>query len=181
MSILLSALMVISCFTLLFPSLVEVLERDGLLPVSEAAASNAEKTALKNAIERAITLDGIDSLLENTGYSTSGGGAKNDKMVSYLSELEESGIDSEIKRVIEKIDKLQNSIYRMEIILQNVENISGVDNLEYKVLKLKYYENRTFTLQQIADRLNYSLDRIKQVSADVEKKLKSNYYTKNTL
>ena len=69
----------------------------------------------------------------------------------------------------------------MEIILQNVENISGVDNLEYKVLKLKYYENRTFTLQQIADRLNYSLDRIKQVSADVEKKLKSNYYTKNTL
>ena len=102
-------------------------------------------------------------------------------MVSYLSELEESGIDSEIKRVIEKIDKLQNSIYRMEIILQNVENISGVDNLEYKVLKLKYYENRTFTLQQIADRLNYSLDRIKQVSADVEKKLKSNYYNKNTL
>ena len=116
-----------------------------------------------------------------TEASTSGGGAKNDKMVSYLSELEESGIDSEIKRVIEKIDKLQNSIYRMEIILQNVENISGVDNLEYKVLKLKYYENRTFTLQQIADRLNYSLDRIKQVSADVEKKLKSNYYTKNTL
>ena len=55
-----------------------------------------------------------------------------------------------------------------------LQNISGVDNLEYKVLKLKYYENRTFTLQQIADRLNYSLDRIKQVSADVEKKLKSN-------
>ena len=102
-------------------------------------------------------------------------------MVSYLSELEESGIDNEIKNVIQKIDKLQNSLYRMEIILQNVENISGVDNLEYKVLKLKYYENRTFTLQQIADRLNYSLDRIKQVSADVEKKLKSNYYTKNTL
>ncbi len=116
-----------------------------------------------------------------TEVSTSGGGAKNDKMVSYLSELEESGIDSEIKQVIQKIDKLQSSICRMEIILQNVENISGVDNLEYKVLKLKYYENRSYTLQQIADKLCYSLDRIKQVSADVEKKLKSNYYTENTL
>jgi DNA-directed RNA polymerase sigma subunit (sigma70/sigma32) len=116
-----------------------------------------------------------------TEVSTSGGGTKNDKMVSYLSELEESGIDSEIKQVIQKIDKLQSSICRMEIILQNVENISGVDNLEYKVLKLKYYENRSYTLQQIADKLCYSLDRIKQVSADVEKKLKSNYYTENTL
>ena len=116
-----------------------------------------------------------------TEVSTSDGGAKNDKMVSYLSELEESGIDSEIKQVIQKIDKLQSSICRMEIILQNVENISGVDNLEYKVLKLKYYENRSYTLQQIADKLCYSLDRIKQVSADVEKKLKSNYYTENTL
>ena len=39
-----------------------------------------------------------------TEASTSGGGAKNDKMVSYLSELEESGIDNEIKNVIQKIE-----------------------------------------------------------------------------
>ncbi len=113
--------------------------------------------------------------------SVSTGGEKQDKMVSYIAELEESGLDKEIKKIIEKIDKLQNSIYRMEMILKNVENISGVENLEYKVLKLKYYENRNYTLQQIADKLHYSLDRIKQVSADVERKIKSNYYTENTL
>ncbi len=113
--------------------------------------------------------------------NSTGGGVKNDKMMSYLNELEESGIDTEIRQVIEKMGKLEQSICRMEIILHNVENITGVDNLEYKVLKLKYYEQRTYTLQQIADKLHYSLDRIKQISADVEKKIKSNYYTKNTL
>jgi DNA repair ATPase RecN len=113
--------------------------------------------------------------------TASNGGVQADKMICYLSELEKTGLDTEMKQVIDKVNKLQKSIYRMELILQNVENIAGTDNLEYKVLKLKYYGNRTFTLQQIADRLNYSLDRVKQVSAEIERKLKSNYYTKNTL
>ena len=68
----------------------------------------------------------------------------------------------------------------MEIILQGVEDISGNDSLEYKVMSLKYFEERTYTLQQIADRLHYSIDRIKQVSADIERKIKENYYTKIT-
>ena len=39
--------------------------------------------------------------------SVSTGGEKQDKMVSYIAELEESGLDKEIKKIIEKIDKLQ--------------------------------------------------------------------------
>lgn len=112
--------------------------------------------------------------------SSTNGSVGKDKMVSYLEELEETGIAKELEEAIKNVNTIQNRLKRMEIILQGVEDISGNDSLEYKVMSLKYFEERTYTLQQIADRLYYSIDRIKQVSADIERKIKENYYTKIT-
>lgn len=112
--------------------------------------------------------------------SSTNGSVGKDKMVSYLEELEETGIAKELEEAIKNVNTIQNRLKRMEIILQGVEDISGNDSLEYKVMSLKYFEERTYTLQQIADRLHYSIDRIKQVSADIERKIKENYYTKIT-
>ena len=112
--------------------------------------------------------------------SSTNGSVGKDKMVSYLEELEETGIAKELEEAIKNVNTIQNRLKRMEVILQGVEDISGNDSLEYKVMSLKYFEERTYTLQQIADRLHYSIDRIKQVSADIERKIKENYYTKIT-
>ena len=112
--------------------------------------------------------------------SATNGSVGKDKMVSYLEELEETGIAKELEEAIKNVNTIQNRLKRMEVILQGVEDISGNDSLEYKVMSLKYFEERTYTLQQIADRLHYSIDRIKQVSADIERKIKENYYTKIT-
>ncbi len=113
--------------------------------------------------------------------SSGGGNSDKDKMLSYLEELEETGIAKDLEEAIKNVNTIQNRLKRMEIILQSIENISGNDSLEYRVVSLKYFEERSYTLQQIADRLCYSLDRIKQVSADIERKIKANYYTENTL
>ena len=112
---------------------------------------------------------------------TNGGNSDKDKMLSYLEELEETGIAKEMEEAIKNVSTIQNRLKRMELVLQSIENISGNDSLEYKVVSLKYFEQRSFTLQQIADRLHYSIDRIKQVSAEIEKKIKANYYTETTL
>lgn len=144
---------------------------------------------LQCAFERLRTLQENQEVIFNKYFPvsakikpTSGGGgeAGKDKMTSYLIELEESGIAKDLEEAIKNVNNIQNRLRRMEIILKNAEDISGNESLEYKVLNLKYYENRKFNLQQIADRLNYSIDRIKQVSADIERKLKENYYTKIT-
>lgn len=113
--------------------------------------------------------------------SSGGGSSDKDKMLSYLQELEETGIAKELEEAIKNVNTIQNRLKRMEIVLQNIENISGNDSLEYRVVSLKYFEERSYTLQQIADKLHYSIDRIKQVSADIERKIKANYYTENTL
>ena len=42
LSLLLSALMVVSCLTVLFPTLVKVMEEEGLLPSAEAANPSAK-------------------------------------------------------------------------------------------------------------------------------------------
>lgn len=112
---------------------------------------------------------------------SSTGGESKDKMLGYLEELEESGIAKDLEEAIKNVNSIQHRVANMEIILRGVENITGNDSLEFKVMNLKYYENRSYTLQQIADRLHYSIDRVKQVSAEIERKLKDNYYTKNTL
>lgn len=93
-------------------------------------------------------------------------------MLGYLEELEESGIAKDLEEAIKNVNSIQHRVANMEIILRGVENITGNDSLEFKVMNLKYYENRSYTPQQIADRLHYSIDRVKQVSAEIEKKIK---------
>lgn len=144
---------------------------------------------LKCANERLRTLQEKQEVLFNKYFpisvrykpmSSGGGEDSHDKMTSYLIELEESGIAKGLQEAIAEVNSIQNRLKRMETIILGVIEVSGNDSLEYKVLKMKYFDNRTYTLQQIADRLCYSLDRIKQVSADIEKKIKDNYYTKIT-
>ncbi len=113
--------------------------------------------------------------------NSGGGSSDKDKMLSYLQELEETGIAKDLEEAIKNVNTIQNRLKRMEIILQGIKDISGRESLEYRVVSMKYFETRSYTLQQIADRLQYSIDRIKHVSADIEKKIKANYYTKNTL
>lgn len=144
---------------------------------------------LQCAYERLRTLQEKQEVIFNKYFpisvkykpmSSNGGESGKDKMTSYLIELEESGLAKDLEDAINNVNNIQNRLKRMEIILKNVEDISGNESLEYKVLNLKYYDNKKFTLQQIADRLNYSLDRIKQISSDIEKKIRDNYYTKIT-
>lgn len=111
---------------------------------------------------------------------STGGDYSKDKMISYLEELEETGITEELEEAIKNVTTIQNRLKRMEIILKNIEDVSGNDCLEYKVIKLKYFEEKNYTLQQIADKLCYSIDRIKQVSAEIERKIKENHYTEIT-
>ena len=144
---------------------------------------------LQCAFERLRTLQEQQQVLFNKYFSTgakysnsvsSNGGTSKDKMLLYLIEIEETGIAKDLEEAIKNVNIIQNRLKRMEIILRGVEDVSGNDSLEYKVISLKYFEKRTYTLQQIADRLHYSIDRIKQVSADIERKIKENYYTKIT-
>ena len=144
---------------------------------------------LQVAYERHRTLQEKQEVLFNKYFpisvkykpmASSGGESGHDKMTAYLIELEESGISKELQDAIRDVNIIQNRLKRMETILQAIEDISSTDSLEYKVIELKYFSNKTYTLQQIADRLCYSLDRIKQVSAEIERKIKDNYYTKIT-
>ncbi len=73
LSLLLSALMVLSCCTLVFPMLVRELETAGILPTA-AAATTAQLNALDNAVKKAIQADGINVLNSGTGYVTNGDG-----------------------------------------------------------------------------------------------------------
>lgn len=146
---------------------------------------------LQCATERLRTLQEKQSTIFNKYFpitarykpssGSNGGNSDPDKMLSYLAELEETGIAEEMEEVIKNINTIQTRLKNMEIILQGIKDISGRESLEYRVVSMKYFEPRSYTLQQIADRLTYSLDRIKQVSAEIEKKIKANYYTENTL
>ncbi len=95
--------------------------------------------------------------------------AINDKMSEYLIELEETGLSAEIERLQNQVNELKYHKNKME------EYLSGLEGVEYDFIKLRYFEEHHYTLEEIAQKLGYSIDRIKQLSANYEREIKKNY------
>ena len=93
-----------------------------------------------------------------------------DKVTDYLIELEERGIDKEIEDLRNEVNVKKYYLKKMETVLEDLKG------LEYEFLKLRYFEKRKYTLEEISIKLNYSIDRIKQISSKVEQSIKR-YYT----
>lgn len=92
-----------------------------------------------------------------------------DKMTEYLIELEETGLSKEIERLQNEVGELEYHKKKME------QYLSGLEGVQYDFIKLRYYEEHHYTLEEIAIKLGYSIDRIKQLSANYEKEIKKNY------
>lgn len=75
------------------------------------------------------------------------------------------------QKLINEMQQLDSMRFLQEEILKNLyktkdeidNKLINLQGLEYKVEYLKYVKG--YSLQQIADELNYSIDRIKQISA----------------
>lgn len=89
-------------------------------------------------------------------------GKKDDKFLRTFSQIE--NLDKDRLTLIEErdiIDKFLNDIYK---------SISKMGNLELNVFKSRYILG--LTQQETAIRLNYTIDRIKQIDRNIKEKLK---------
>jgi DNA-directed RNA polymerase specialized sigma subunit len=89
-------------------------------------------------------------------------GKKDDKFLRTFSQIE--NLDKDRLTLIEErdiIDKFLNDIYK---------SISKMGNLELNVFKSRYILG--LTQQETATRLNYTIDRIKQIDRNIKEKLK---------
>ena len=96
-------------------------------------------------------------------------GKKDDKFLRTFSQIE--NLDKDRLTLIEErdiIDKFLNDIYK---------SISKMGDLELNVFKSRYILG--LTQQETATRLNYTIDRIKQIDRNIKEKLKD--YTFITL
>ena len=117
----------------------------------------------------------ITSRIKDTTVDSSN--ENNDKMTNYLIELEETGLAKDI-------EELQNQVGEMEYYKKKMElYLSSLEGVQYDFIKLRYYEEHHYTLEEIALKLGYSIDRIKQLSAIYEKEIKTLHsnYTKNVI
>lgn len=72
--------------------------------------------------------------------------------------------------LINRRDEIVKELNIIEETISYFKEISKkLNSLEYEVFNLKYLEG--LTLQDIADKKNYSLDRVKQISAGITKKI----------
>lgn len=89
-------------------------------------------------------------------------GKKDDKFLRTFSQIE--SLDKDRLTLIEErdiIDKFLNDIYK---------SISKMGDLELNVFKSRYILG--LTQQETATRLNYTIDRIKQIDRNIKEKLK---------
>lgn len=89
-------------------------------------------------------------------------GKKDDKFLRTFSQIE--NLDKDRLTLIEErdiIDKFLNDIYK---------SISKMGDLELNVFKSRYILG--LTQQETATRLNYTIDRIKQIDRNIKEKLK---------
>lgn len=89
-------------------------------------------------------------------------GKKDDKFLRTFSQIE--NLDKDRLTLIEErdiIDKFLNDIYK---------SISKMGNLELNVFKSRYILG--LTQRETATRLNYTIDRIKQIDRNIKEKLK---------
>lgn len=117
----------------------------------KAAYEELREILNKNILKGPSGLSSIDF-----GYS---GKSYNWTMESYMVQLEK--IDKQIAAVDEVLDKIDEKIFKIE------GHLSKLNGLDYKVVYHRDIEN--LTLMEIADKLGYSVDRIKQISAKNKK------------
>lgn len=95
-----------------------------------------------------------------------------DKVILYLAELEDTGLSQEL-------EKLQNDVNMLEYEKKKMEEyLIMLEGVQYDFIKLRYYEEHHYTLEEIAEKLGYSHIRIKQISAEMENKIKEEYTNK---
>ena len=87
----------------------------------------------------------------------------NDKTLEYLSELEETGLSKEIEELQNKVGDLEYHRKKMELYLSSLEGV------QYDFIKLRYFEEHHYTLEEIAQKLGYSTSKIEKLSAKLEK------------
>lgn len=89
-------------------------------------------------------------------------GKKDDKFLKTFSQIE--NLDKDRLILIEErniIDTFINEVYK---------SISQMGDLELNVFKLRYILG--LTQQETANRLNYTIDRIKQIDRNIKEKMK---------
>lgn len=89
-----------------------------------------------------------------------------DKMTEYLIDLEETGLSKEIERLQNEVGELEYHKKRME------EYLISLEGDQYDFIKLRYYEEHHYTLEEIANMLGSSTSKIEKLSAQMEKEIK---------
>lgn len=91
----------------------------------------------------------------------------------YMLLIENNKRDKEIQ---DKLGQLNKDLIAMNNEIFNLQERFKHNYLELQVYKLNRIKG--YTLEEIAEMLNYSIQRIKAVSANITKKI-NNYYEKN--
>lgn len=116
----------------------------------------------KDKLEQRIVLK-LNSLgVKGSNYS---------QVVLKMSGVRDKYADAFIKveNLIERRELIQLELNLIEAVIKSVSDaMKNSKVLEYEVFNLHYFEG--LTLQEIAEKKNYSLVRIKQISADISKK-----------
>lgn len=86
---------------------------------------------------------------------------KNDKFVKVFSDIED--LDKQRQQLLEEETIIDNMLKEVDL------KITTLDDIEHKVFRGMYLWGKT--QQEIADAEGYSLDRIKQISRDINAKL----------
>lgn len=117
---------------------------------------------MKNKLEKRIILKLNQLGVRGSSYS---------EVVIKISGVRDKYADAFIKveNLIERRDTIVKELKIIEDTIIDVrDKMKDSHALEYEVFNLHYFEN--LTLQEIAKRLSYSLDRVKQISAKISKK-----------
>ena len=133
-----------------------------LKELSNTLLDQAILNEMKFKLEKRIILKLNQLGLRGSSYS---------EVVIKISGVKDKYADAFIKveNLIERRDMIVKELKIIEDTIIDVrDKMKDSHTLEYEVFNLHYFEN--LTLQEIAKRLNYSLDRVKQVSAKISKK-----------
>lgn len=133
-----------------------------LKELSNTLLDQAILNEMKFKLEKRIILKLNQLGLRGSSYS---------EVVIKISGVKDKYADAFIKveNLIERRDMIVKELKIIEDTIIDVrDKMKDSQTLEYEVFNLHYFEN--LTLQEIAKRLNYSLDRVKQVSAKISKK-----------
>ena len=117
---------------------------------------------MKNKLEKRIVLKLNQLGIKGNSYS---------EVVIKISGVRDKYADAfiSVENLIERRDIIVQELKIIDDAIIEVRNkMKDSHALEYEIFNLHYFEN--LTLQEIANKINYSLDRVKQISAKISKK-----------